>query len=112
MIYVIGYLVCAAVIFRILCPRMVAQLFARKESRYEDLNRRYAEIDRGPVVFGAALISLFFPIVLPIYLLIRAVMSSDIVKASIELNERDRAELDRLRKLAAEYNLPMGDERL
>jgi hypothetical protein len=59
------------------------------------------DFERGGFVLGGMLLGLIWPLSLPFRLLMRVAV------APTEMVERDRLELERLRKLAREHDLPM-----
>lgn len=67
--------------------------------------------DRGIGAFIGGLFALFWPITITGRVIFRWVVSLGVLKTPDEIRQDEKAELEKLRKLAKEFNLPMGDDR-
>lgn len=65
--------------------------------------------DRWAALLFALVAATFWPAVLAIYVLGKAVNPDRWLRSDREIQEAERVELEHLRALAKRYNLPMGD---
>ena len=104
---VIGY----AVIWLLYGWRLTVRLLDN-EVRRSPLHRNAreeAESWLGLSMTAGFFMALFWPVVAPVRGLYWICMEGRLFRTPIEREEEQKEELDRLRKLAREYNLPMGD---
>jgi hypothetical protein len=63
----------------------------------------------GLALFGGFGVALFWPVTIPVTFLYRLFLVGDLFRTPIEREEEQREELEALRALAREHNLPMPE---
>lgn len=114
-----GYCVVALTLFRFATLPSGMRMLDDEAGKFhrEDNRQRWRDSQRGFYVFGAFAVAMFWPITLPASLIRNLIMSSDAVRTPTEIErarlaelESQRAELEKLRKLAREFKLSLGDD--
>lgn len=108
----IAYWVIAFVLFRfVTLPNGMRNLDdSTRVFSYEDTKQRWRDENRGWYVAGALVMAIFWPVAAPFSLAWNAITSSKAALTPAEIQREQREEIERLRKLAKEYGLPLGND--
>lgn len=75
-----------------------------------ELSGRIDDFDRGLAMFFGLLMSSIWPACLLIRALYRLVIKQEFLRTKKEVIAKQREELEKLRRMAREYQLPLGEE--
>ncbi len=109
---VIAYCAIALTLFRfVTLPNGMRKLDdLTKNFHYEDIKQQWRDSYRGSYVSGALAVAMFWPITMPFLLIGGLIMSSYATRTPAEIQREQKEEIERLRKLAREFKLPLGDD--
>jgi hypothetical protein len=105
-VYVVGFLIT----FRRAVPTWMYRLDkSAEEFLYQETRASWRKDMRNSYLFSAFAFSAFWLFTVPAILFWKALAASVDTRTPSEITAQERKELERLRSLAREYKLPMGD---